>query len=116
MDGDIVDISEIKVINELFQERERKIEEVKKLRQQLDDLIKEERELYLEVRSVSLEICNMQGHRLSSKRLNNMTLSRKCLVCGQIITPYNSNNKDSVLEATPDFPANIVYRKHKNTR
>lgn len=105
-------------INDYFEKRKELLKKYQTLSEKLKPLLLEESALWNELLKLSLDICKLEGHRLSAKvekyyeydgyGRTQVYCVRTCLVCGKQLFECDMNEKDVVVKGNLDIPKRVL--------
>ena len=108
---------------ELFDLRATVIEKYKQIREALEPLLEEERNIWSSLEDLNNNICEIEGHRLSEKSEEDVEYEgytrisngyyRECLICGKRIYKRDLTDKDAVVKGESG-PKRIMFYKRNN--
>ena len=109
--------------DELFDLRATIIEKYKQIRETLEPLLEEERDLWSSIEDLNNNICEIEGHRLSEKSEEDVEYEgytrisngyyRECLVCGKRVYKRSLADKDAVVKGESG-PKRVLFYKSGN--
>lgn len=109
-----------KKVKSLGNKRNNLINEYKRIAWLLQPLIEEEAKVWDELENISDQICNIQGHRLSSNAVPLIDYdhglkfggyARTCVICGNVIKKEDFTSDDVVVADKISYPKKVHYKK-----
>ena len=122
LDNDFPKLSDedTKRVKNLSNRRTALINEYKRLAWILEPLLEEESKVWDELDGISEQICEIQGHRLSSDAiplidynhvLELSSYARSCVICGTVFKKDEMLDNDVVVTDKISYPKRIRYKK-----
>ena len=126
LNNDLPDLNEFeqKRVDKLFEERQALIDEYKGISDALKGFLQQEDEVWTKLTNINQQICETEGHRLSSKsdpvydvnddgRGKTTTYYRTCLICGRRINENMMENYRDCVVKGEEGPKRILYNYKK---